>query len=156
METAKPTIVQSEEGNTLQAFGDTIQFKLGGAQTGGSLVVGLVTVQPGGGPPPHVHRNEDELFMILESRFNVFTNGEWTEVGPGGVAYIPRGTVHMFRNVGDTTGRFWALATPSGFETFFAKCADVFSAGGPPDMQRILEICGEHDIELVPPEAHQQ
>ena len=150
-EAGRPTIVQSAEGQMLQAFGDTIQIKLGGTQTGGNLVVGLATTPPGGGPPPHVHHNEDELFLILEGRFSVLANGEWTEVGPGGVAYTPRGNVHTFRNVGDTPGRFWVLTTPCGFESFFAKCADVFSAGGPPNMPRILEICAEHGLEFVPP-----
>jgi hypothetical protein len=47
---ARPTIVQTGEGQTLQAFGDMVQIKLGGTQTAGSLVVGLATVPPGGGP----------------------------------------------------------------------------------------------------------
>ena len=86
--------------------------------------------------------------LILEGRFSVLANGEWTKNGPGGVAYTPRGNVHTFRNIGDTTGRFWGIATPSGFETFFARCAVVFAADGPPDMSRIGEIIGEHGLVL--------
>ena len=148
---AKPMIVQGGEGETLEVFGDSIQFKLGGAETGGNLVVGLVTVPPGGGPPPHVHRNEDELFVILEGRFSVLAAGEWIEVGPGGVAYTPRGNVHTFRNIGDSPGRFWLVVTPSGFEHFYAKAAEVLSVPGPPNMARIMELGSEYGMELVPP-----
>lgn len=45
----------------------------------------------------------------------------------------------------------WVIATPSGFERFFGQCAEVFAAGGPPDMQRILAISTEHGLEFVPP-----
>lgn len=92
--------------------------------------------------------------MILEGRFEFFANGTWTEVEPGTVVYVPRGAVHTFKNVDDTPGRHWVLTTPSGFESFFGKCAAVFAAGSPagsPDMTPILSICDEHGIEFVPP-----
>jgi hypothetical protein len=39
--------------------------------------------------------------------------------------------------------------TPSGFEIFFARCAEVFAQPGEPDMPRIIAISAEHGIEFV-------
>jgi hypothetical protein len=39
--------------------------------------------------------------------------------------------------------------TPSGFEKFFARCADEFAKPGEPDMSRIVEIGAEHGIYFV-------
>src|SRR5690606_38043863 len=94
--TLQPTIIPAGEGTLLHAFGDTIQLKLGADQTGGSLSVGLEVAEPGSGPPPHRHRNEDELFIVLEGTMSYLVNGEWVDVGPGGVAFMPRGAPHTF------------------------------------------------------------
>jgi len=37
-------------------------FLVTGEQTGGAYFVMEALVPPGGGPPPHIHRNEDETF----------------------------------------------------------------------------------------------
>ncbi len=145
-------IVQPGEGPTLQAFGDTVQVKLSGDETGGSLILGLATTPAGHGPPPHIHRNEDELFIIIEGSFRFLRGDAWSDpVGPGTVVYTPRGVRHTFQNAGTSPGRHWVMATPSGFERFFSQCAEVFAAGGAPDMQRILTIAAEYGLEFVPP-----
>jgi hypothetical protein len=59
----KPPIVQLGEGTDLHAFGDVLSVLLGGEQTGGTLMVAFDVTPPGGGPP-HVHGNEDELFLV--------------------------------------------------------------------------------------------
>jgi hypothetical protein len=38
---------------------------------------------------------------------------------------------------------------PSGFETFFTRCATEFANPAGPDMQRIMEISAEHGIHFA-------
>lgn len=149
----RPTIAQAGEGRVVNAYGSEILFKLVAEHTGGQLTLGLAAVPPGNGPPPHRHQGEDELFIIVEGHYQVLANGRWVDVGPGGVVYVPRGCVHTFRNGGDSMGRHWVLTTPSGFERFYQKSAELFTAPGAPDMARVMEIAREHQIEFASPEA---
>jgi uncharacterized cupin superfamily protein len=97
----------------------------------------------------HLHHREDEIFLVIEGRISYCVNGEWTEVAPGGVVYLPRDVPHCYRNVGETPSRHWVITTPSGFEIFFSRCADEFAKPAPPDMGRIAEIFSEHGISLL-------
>ena len=145
----QPRIVQPGGGQDLHAFGDVLSVMLGGDQTGETLAVMFNVTPPGGGPPPHFHTREDELFLIVEGRVNFFIEGVWTEVEPGGAVFVPRGTIHCYRNAGSIPSRQWVLTTPSGFEQCFARCAEEFRNAGGPDMNRIVEISREHGIEFV-------
>jgi quercetin dioxygenase-like cupin family protein len=152
---AGAVIVQPHEGTMLHAFGGAMRMMLGGPETGGVLAVGLETTPPGGGPPPHRHRDDDELFLVLEGHEEFLADGRWTAVGPGGAVYLPRGVPHTFRNAGDAPSRHWVLTTPSGFDRFFAGCAEAFAAPGGPDMERIGGLLAAHGIEILePPPAH--
>jgi uncharacterized cupin superfamily protein len=122
---------------------------LGGAETDQTLTVMFDTTPPGGGPPPHVHSRDDELFLVVEGRVSFLVDGAWTEVAPGGAVYLPRGTAHCFRNAGTTASRQWIVTTPSGFEHFFARCADESARPGGPDMERIVGFAREHGIEFL-------
>jgi quercetin dioxygenase-like cupin family protein len=133
-------VVPPSGGKTLSAYGDTTQVKLSGEQTNGSMVVITNSTPPQSGPPPHRHRNEDEMFLVLEGKVRFLANGQWTEpLEPGTVVYTPRGVVHTFQNVGETSSRQLVIGTPSGFELFFSKSAEIFAAavyGADPGDQR--------------------
>ena len=143
------THVRKGQGRVFRAFGDELIFKITAAETGGSLTLWENITPPGGGPPPHYHRNEDELFVVLEGEMRFFIDGKWLDARAGSVIFAPRDSVHMFRNVGSTPGRMLTLAQPSGFETFFARCAEEFARPGGPDMDRITAISAEHGIHYV-------
>ena len=143
------TIVRADEARVLHAFGEEVTILLDGEQTAGKLTMWTEITPPGGGPPPHHHVNEDEAFHVLEGRVAFLSAGEWHEVGPGGAAYMPHGVVHTFKNVGDQPSRMLISITPSGFEKFFARCAEEFAKAGGPDMARIVQIGAEHGIHFV-------
>ena len=147
----KPTVVTESGGEMIRAFGDELLMKVGPGQTGGSLTLFLGTTQPGGGPPPHWHENEHELFMVQEGRMRYLIADEWRELGPGGVVFAPRQAVHTFHNASSEPARHWIALTPSGFETFFARCAAEFAKPGGPEMERIVAISAEHGIYYVSP-----
>lgn len=147
---SEPVLVQPGEGYDLHAFGEVATVMLGGTQTSNQLAVVSAETPPGLGPPPHIHRDEDELFLVLEGSISYFSGGQWTRVRPGGAVWLPRNSLHTYRNDGDTPSRHWIITTPSGFETFFARCAAEFASTGGPDMERIVDICLEHGIELQP------
>jgi quercetin dioxygenase-like cupin family protein len=145
---ATPVIVHAGEGHVVSAYGSQILFKLTGEQSAGQLTVGLAMVPPGVGPPPH-REGADELFIIIEGRYEVLTEGRRTEVGPGALVYHPKGCVHAFRNVGDTVARHWVFNAAGDFAHFFERSAEVFAAPGGPDVARLAEIAREHGSELV-------
>ena len=142
-------IVQPDQCRVVEAFGDEVTFLLTGAETGGRFTMFLSVTPPGMGPPPHLHVGDDEWFHVLEGRAAFFKDGGWIEVPPGTSVFIPHGTVHTFRNAGDTPLKQLVHASPSGFETFFTRCAEQFKQEGGPDMGRIMEIADEHGIRFV-------
>jgi mannose-6-phosphate isomerase-like protein (cupin superfamily) len=148
---AKPVIVPENGGTVVDAFGDRINFKLTAAETGGALSLGFDEVPPGGGPPLHYHLNEDEVFIVQEGRIEYFIENRWVELGPGGVVFAPRNVPHCFRNPGDKPARQWTVFLPSGFETFFTRCAAEFAKPAGPDMNHITAISAEHGIHYIKP-----
>lgn len=147
------SIVRPGDGQRVRAFGNEIEFMLSGEQTAGSFTLGLAEVPAGNGPPLHVHFADDEMFIILEGEYSVCVDGEWTNAGPGSVVYLPRGSEHTFKVVGATPGRHWVLTTPSGFERYFARAAEVFAVPGPPDGAKLAAINADHRVAFVRPPA---
>jgi mannose-6-phosphate isomerase-like protein (cupin superfamily) len=144
-----PCIVPPGAGKVLRAFGEEITIHLSGADTGGQFTMWTEITPPGGGPPPHYHLREEEWFFPLDGRVEFFRDNVWTEVPVGSVVFIPRGVVHAFRNPGDKPLRMLLHTAPSGFEIFFARCAEEFAKPGAPNMPRIIEISAEHGIHFV-------
>ena len=141
-----PAIVPPAGARVFHAFGDTASFQLTGEETGGAYTMFVNVTAPGGGPPPHWHDNEDEWFYVVEGRAEFFQDGVWTEVPAGTAVFMPRGTVHAFRNAGDTPLKQIIHTAPSGFERFFERIAEEFNREGGPEMERVVGISGEFGI----------
>ncbi|WP_309398836.1 cupin domain-containing protein [Cerasicoccus maritimus] len=141
-----PVIRKPDEARVIRAFGDEMILHLGVADTGGKFTMWTNVTPPAGGPPPHRHENEDEWFWPLSGPCEFFKDGEWLTVPAKTAAFMPRGSVHTFRNPNAEPLTMLIQTIPGGFENFFAECAEEFSRGGPPDMPKIIEISARHGI----------
>jgi mannose-6-phosphate isomerase-like protein (cupin superfamily) len=144
-------VIPPEGGQARSAFGSTALFKLEGRHTGGALCLAIATTPAGVGPPPHVHRRDDELFVVVEGELSFLTGTGWVAAPQGSVVFVPRGVPHTFRNSGPTPSRHLVLNLPSGFDEFYARCGEVQSGGGPPDVARLRAIAEEYGYEFLSP-----
>jgi quercetin dioxygenase-like cupin family protein len=111
----------SGAGATFLGPGDYYRFLVTGEETGGAYFAMEAYVPPGGGPPPHIHRNEDETFYVVEGSCEFLLGEETVAAGPGDFVSVPRGSVHRFVNNGDAAARLILTFTPAGIEHFFEE-----------------------------------
>lgn len=129
----------------------TFRVLLSGTETGGSHAVFEDVVQPGVGPGRHIHHAQDETFLFEEGRFDVEIDGVRHHMKPGDVGFVPRGSVHAFKNVGETVGRLRYVFTPAGAFEDMVRALYAVSEGGAPDMDEMARIALAHGQEFVGP-----
>ncbi len=147
------------EGHSLWLAGELYTAKVGGEETGGAFALAEAKTPPGGGPPPHIHYREDEVLYVLEGELDFMVEGETVKARAGSFLYIPRGTLHTYRNVGSGPARYLGMVTPAGLEKFFEEVsvpATSETSSPPPfeeeDLQRLLAVASKYGLEIRPPE----
>ncbi len=156
MEKAVAHILLGEGRRSLWVMGELLTYKVPSYWTGGAYSLFEVTTQPNGGPPPHVQHREDESFYVLEGQFEFSSGEETLRVGAGSLLYVPKGTLHAHKNVGEGVGRMLLTQTPGGlYERFFEEVGKpVDDEEGPlvfedqPDVSRIVKVAAKYGIEI--------
>jgi quercetin dioxygenase-like cupin family protein len=156
MEASGATQPAAADSQSFWGPGDRYTFLVTGEESGGSMFAVDCVVGAGGGPPPHRHLAEDELFYVFEGSIS-FTMGDHTRsIGPGESAFVPRGTTHTYVNTSDTDARMIAVYTPSGMEGWFREvCTPVTDESAPPPpvtpelIERMLTAGPRFNIEWI-------
>ena len=101
--------------------GDRYVFHVTGAESGGAMFAFDCLVGPSGGPPPHRHLAEDELFFLYEGSIEFSADEETHVVSAGEAIFVPKGTTHSYRNVGEGNALMYTIYTPAGMEGWFRE-----------------------------------
>src|SRR5262245_6946568 len=110
-----------------------ISVLLRSEESGGEVSVIASTAPAGfGGPPLHRH-DFDEGFYVLDGELTFQLAEELLTVGPGELAFAPRGVPHTFANQADRDSHFLLICTPAGFERYFARMAAEQQGQTPPE-----------------------
>jgi quercetin dioxygenase-like cupin family protein len=131
-----------------------LTVKVSGQESGGAIGFLEGTSPPGFGPPRHVHHGADERFYVLEGEFLFALGEQLVTATPGTFVYIPRGTVHAPKVVGNEPGRVLVAFVPGGSEQAFDELADLATepgANGSPDPVKVQRVVVKYESEFVGP-----
>jgi quercetin dioxygenase-like cupin family protein len=115
-------------------------------------------VPPGGGPPLHIHRREDETFYVVEGTVDFRLGDDTITAGVGDFVNVPRGLVHRFHNAGAAPMRMILTFTPAGMEKFFEETLEraLDPSAPPPDnvdevAARYVAAAPRYGLEFIAP-----
>lgn len=110
-------------GFAVTSWGERARPRLRRADTEGRLAVLEYGALAGFGPPRHMHREDDEMFLIEQGTIAVWTpHASWI-AGPGDLVMLPKQLPHTWRAFGDEPIRCQVFVTPGEFEAFFEQIA---------------------------------
>jgi mannose-6-phosphate isomerase-like protein (cupin superfamily) len=85
-------------------------------------LVTLIASAPGGGNRPHWHREFDEWWVVLAGTLEWELTGDVVvRARKDDIVWVPRGTVHHIRNVGDDLSLRLAVAMPPAMH-YYSPC----------------------------------
>lgn len=104
---------QDCQGAPFRFLNGRFDRKVNGADTGGAVCIFDTIRSERGGPPLHIHDEQDEWFYVTEGRFSVRVGNETHSLEAGDSVLGPRGVPHAFTNETET-GRIIVVFTPLG------------------------------------------
>src|SRR6266568_6150945 len=145
------------EGEALWFNGGLGVLRATADQTEGRYAVLELLAPKGFASPLHIHRKEDEFFVVLSGEVRVQHGEAVIEAVAGSIVYGPRDVPHAFR-VDSQEARLLLFFGPAGVEGFFREGGKpARSRGLPPadeqflDKQTLTEIAGRSDQKFVGP-----
>lgn len=142
----------------IHAAGDIYRFLTTAEDTNGAYALWHATIPPGGGPPLHVHHNEDERFDILSGQLRFRVADQELDAVPGDSLLALRDVPHAFVNLANEPAQMLIHIAPGGMEMMFHEFGKVVHSMDeapdpvtPEQVKRIIEVASKYGIEILGP-----
>lgn len=158
MSTQHPNLfpLPARTGKMVSVLGDLYTFLVSTEETNGAFAALEKIIRPQNGPPPHIHHGNDETLYVIEGTFSFLVDDQTIKAETGTYVYVPKGTVHTFKNIGMNTGRLLVTITPSGFEKYFeaigtpvSSLEEAFAMTNEPDVERLVALAPQYQLEFI-------
>lgn len=145
------------EGEAIWFNGGLGLLKATGDQTEGRFAALELLAPKGFASPIHIHRDEDEFFVVLSGQVRVQHADDVIEAVAGSLVYGPRNVPHGF-HVDSAEARLLLFFGPAGVEGFFREAGKPARTSGLPppgeqflDKEALAEIAVRFHQEFVGP-----
>jgi quercetin dioxygenase-like cupin family protein len=132
--------------------GIQIVYRAVSEDTDGVYSLFEITMQPGQGPPPHVHSREDESWYVLDGAFDFQIGDESSMATAGWFGLGPRDVPHGIKAAGTGPAKMLMVVTPAGFERFFDELAEL-TAKPPLDFDRVRALFEKYGMQIIEPKV---
>jgi mannose-6-phosphate isomerase-like protein (cupin superfamily) len=137
-----------------QAGGGPIRCRIleDGSHTQHRLGLIEAVVPPGpGGPPQHIHREHDEVFIVTQGMLRFSSGSDNVDVEAGACVTVPSGTPHTFSNPFGEPATFICTLTPDLYVEYFRDLSRLSTASnGQLDPADIGRIMATYSTEVAP------
>lgn len=130
--------------------GDTFFTKVSTGDTDGDIYMFESTREKKGGPPLHVHYEQDEWWYVLQGEFIIKVGDQLFQAKAGDSVFGPRKVPHAFAKIGEGEAKLLMFFQPAGkMEAFFTALSQGASRNLTPEQDK--EFRKGHGVEIVGP-----
>ena len=105
-----------------------VTFKADGDEVANKYSITEWWMEPGApAVDAHIHETNDELIYVLEGTASVLNGDEWIALEKGGVAIIPAGVTHGFRNDSDKRAGILNIFLNGAYEVMMPQIQAMFA-----------------------------
>lgn len=146
----------SGDGDAIWFLGTLVTVKAGSDATNGAYTLIEQLAPAGFGPPPHIHRDEDEAFYILEGELTVTCGDNQWAAPAGAFVFLPSGIPHSFVVSDAGPAKLLQLTAPGKFEHFAAEAGEpaqqlTLPPPAAPDVPKLLGLMAKYGYDPVGP-----
>jgi mannose-6-phosphate isomerase-like protein (cupin superfamily) len=126
-----------------------LSTKVSTNDTGGAVFVFEHANMGKGGPPRHVHHEQDEWFYVIAGEFAIEVGDQKFRLKPGDSLFAPRKVPHAWAHISDKPGTLLTAVSPAGtFETFIR---DTTKHATLPSPDEVAAAFAAHGMTVVGP-----
>jgi mannose-6-phosphate isomerase-like protein (cupin superfamily) len=123
------------------AGANQIAYKVSSRDTKGGLFLFEQVSLRKGGPPRHLHHNQEEWFYVISGEYVFEVGEERIRLRPGDSLLAPRRVPHVWAYVGEMPGKILIGFQPAGkMETFFEEAAKISDFAADEKLYRACEM----------------
>ena len=136
--------------NELKIWGQLpLSIKLSAQDTNGAYLAFEHRDMRGGGPPRHVHFDQDEWFYVVKGEFAFEVGDKQYRLGQGESLFAPRKIQHGWAHLGEQPGTLITIVSPVGsFENFIL---DTTRHASLPSHEEVEKAFADHGMKLLGP-----